>query len=316
MKFLLTADWHVQGERPRCRRDADWLETQRLAIRFVVDLANERKVPMLILGDIFNTPRVATPVVVMLGDELLRAQVPVRILAGNHDLPYHRYENVSDCSFGILRQYFHELEGREPCLGSDELTAAPFGRDRGQDIAWLAFTHQLVFPDEASRPGPSVGKTAAELADQFPNAGWIFTGDYHHAFDVTVYPARLVDGGDAEPSEQVRVVNPGCLLRQAADMLDYQPKVAIVDTDAGTVEWVPVPDPGEAQGEQVVTDTYLREEGVRDEKVAAFIQAIQTRGAVSLSFKENLMKALDDPTIGQGVKDIVLEVLNNTNTEK
>lgn len=315
MRFLLTADWHVQGERPRCRRDPDWLLTQQQAIRFVVDLANERECPLFILGDIFNTPRVATPVVVMLGGELLRAKVPVRILAGNHDLPYHRYENVNDCSFGILRQYFQELTPTN-FHWNDQITAAPFGKDNGDVLAWIAFTHQLVFPDEASRPGPAVGKTASELCDQFPNARWIFTGDYHHAFDVEVLPARLEGYQDGDPGDLVRVVNPGCLLRQAADMLNYQPKVAIVDTDEGTVEWVDVPDPGELQLEGVVTDDYLREAEVRDEKVSAFIEAIQSRGAVSLSFRENLLKALDDPTITTGVREIVLEVLNNTNLEK
>ena len=28
MKILITADWHVRGERPLCRTDEDWIESQ------------------------------------------------------------------------------------------------------------------------------------------------------------------------------------------------------------------------------------------------------------------------------------------------
>ena len=314
MRFLLTADWHIQGERPRCRRDADWIETQRLAIRFIVDLANSRGIPLVVLGDICNTPRIATPALVMLIAELKRAK-SVWISAGNHDLPFHSYENVDDCSFGVLRQYFPELRPDCHPFGEEGIGAAPFGLDEDAPGRWARFTHQLVFPDEAARPAPAVGKTAAELADQFPNASWIFTGDYHHAFEVTTYPARLVDGGDTDPGDPVRVVNPGCILRHAADMLDYTPKVAIVDTDQDLVEWIAVPDPGEIEG-GVVTDAYLREEEARDEKVEAFIESIRTSGAVSLSFRDNLNRKLADTTVPDGVREIIHEIQNMLNKEK
>lgn len=314
MRFVLTADWHVQGERPRCRRDADWIETQRLAIRFVVDLANTRGIPLVVLGDICNTPRISTPALVMLISELKRAR-SVWIVAGNHDLPFHSYENVDDCSFGVLRQYFPELRPDSHPFGDEGLGAAPFGMDVDAVWAWAQFTHQLVFPDEAARPAPAVGKTAAELADQFPNASWIFTGDYHHAFARDALPARLDGEWDGDPGDLVHVVNPGCLLRHAADMMDYQPKVAVIDTDANLIEWVAVPDPGEIEG-GVVTDAYLREEEVRDEKVEAFIESIRTSGAVSLSFRDNLNRKLEDPAVPDGVREIIHEIQNMLNKEK
>ena len=32
MKILITADWHIKGERPICRMEEDWLESQRQTI--------------------------------------------------------------------------------------------------------------------------------------------------------------------------------------------------------------------------------------------------------------------------------------------
>lgn len=326
MKFVLTADWHIQGDRPRCRLDADWLGTQRMAVRQVVKIAKERGLPLVILGDIFNTPRVSTAALVGLIAELVEYRDQVYIEAGNHDLPYHNYKNVNDCSYGVLRQYFKELHihGHELYEDGDSMTAAPFGLDAPNGTDWLAFTHQLVFPNEEARPFAGVGKTAAELADQFPGAGWIFTGDYHHAFDVTVAPQRIVDSGEIpEPGDMVRVVNPGCLLRQAADMIDYQCRVAIIDTNekdpTKAVEWVYLTDPGEildAEGARVVTDQYLREAEERSEAVTTFLESVRTRGAVSLSFRDNLLAKLADPTIPPKVHAEVLGILNQLNKEK
>lgn len=283
MRAVVTADWHLRGERPVCRTDADWIATQRKAIRFVLRTARTMKLPLYIVGDIFHTPRVATEVTVMLLDELRQA-TDTWILAGNHDLPYHSYDNVAMSSFGILR---HVL----PEIGSEQgFDATPFGLDAptGKEIA---FTHQLVFPDEASKPSLSVGKTAADILEQFPDAKWVFCGDYHHAFHYEH------DGR--------HVVNPGCILRQAADMMDYEPSVYLVDTTAGTVERIPVPDPGE-----VVTDAHLRKAEEREDRIGAFLEQLRMPGTVTLSFRDNLERKLESAAIGAEVRTELAELLS------
>lgn len=313
-QFLLSADWHIQGERPRCRLDVDWLDTQRKTIRWIVTQAKSRNAPLVVLGDIFNTPRVATPALVMTIEELMPWKDMIFIEAGNHDLPFHNYDNVSDCSYGVLRQYFQELHLVGWMLndldGTDlDINAAPFGRDVIPGNSPYVFTHQLVFPDAEARPIEGVGITAEELAAQFEFPSWIFTGDYHHSFDVRV---EHPENGDT-----TRVVNPGCILRHSADMMDYQCKMALIDTEAGSVEWINIPDPGDAGGvESVVTDRYLREAEVRSEKVDAFLASVQSQGAVSLSFRDNLQRKLDDPKLEPTVRTEVLGILNSLNKEK
>ena len=36
MKILITADWHIKGERPICRMEEDWLESQRQTIEEIM----------------------------------------------------------------------------------------------------------------------------------------------------------------------------------------------------------------------------------------------------------------------------------------
>lgn len=271
MKFIFTADWHLRGDKPRCRLDENWIETQRQAIRFVVEQANVRNLPIFIGGDIFHTPRVSTEVLNMVIAELKECGEGVRILAGNHDLPYHNYDLLHTSSIGVLALYFVELNR---LMVSDDcrINAQPFGCDDGTHPAKLAFSHQLVFPNEKARPMgcKDLGRIPEEVLEQFPHADFVCVGDYHHNFFYVSKTGRCV-------------LNPGCLIRQVADMKGYNCVIAAVDTEARTVEWIDVPDEYE-----LVTDEYLREEENKEESISAFVEAIRGGKAVNLDFRANL----------------------------
>ena len=42
MKGIITADLHLRADRPRCRLDEDWMETQRKALETVIKIAIEK----------------------------------------------------------------------------------------------------------------------------------------------------------------------------------------------------------------------------------------------------------------------------------
>ena len=266
MKFIFTADWHLRGDKPRCRLDENWIETQRQAIRFVVEQANARNIPIYIGGDVFHTPRVSTEVLSMTISELERNHCGVRVLAGNHDLPYHNYDLLHTSSVGILTQFFSEFEYT---LG---INANPFGLDDSNRPEKVAISHQLVFPNEKARPMgcKELGRIPEEVLEQFTHADFVCVGDYHHKFFYVSDSGRCV-------------LNPGCLIRQVADMKDYTCSIAVVDTDSRTVEWIDVPDQYE-----LVTDEYLREEENKEESISAFVEAIRGGKAVNLDFRANL----------------------------
>lgn len=263
-RFLHTADWHLVGTAPRCRKDADWLDTQRQMLRFLVATANAHRVPMVACGDIFDKPRVATAVVNMAMEELSKAGFGVFLLEGNHDLEGHAVASLSSVSLGTMLQMFP----RVPQIDGIQ-DAQPFGMDNPTG-AKVAFTHQLVFKDERSRPPMAKGKTALEILDQFPNAHWIFTGDHHSAW-------HFEHGGR-------HVVNPGCTIIHAADMIGEVAKCALVDIDAGTVEWIEIPD-----DPANLSDAHLRTEEARVSRVEAFLEKVQGQGeAKILDFKGTL----------------------------
>ena len=298
MRVLISADWHISGTRPRCRADEDWMDSQRQDIEAVWQIARERRVEAVwILGDLFDTSRVATEAVNLVLSEFEKAPCPVLTLCGNHDLPYHSFAQLERSSIGTVLHKF-------PMLGINHDTgvvAYPFGEEPEYPAlndymkanamhTWI--THQLTFPDEKSRPIPGVGVLAQELLDACPAADVILTGDYHHGYVYT--------GPDGR-----RVITPGCLNIGDADMKDYEPRVYIFDTFDLSVEEVKLPIHGK------IETAYLEHEHALADLKSKFVASLSS-GAISMkSFSEALDERM--PKLSPGVRKVLMEVKESFN---
>lgn len=315
MKILITADWHIRGDRPRCRTDEDWLESQREDIRAVVKVARQKRVDAVwILGDLFHQPRCATEAVNMVLAELnrLRDVCPVRILPGNHDLPYHDFNNLHACSLGIVYNAGYDMlktDSGDEDEGFGELAlhpgfrtlyATPFGMEDTEGLRefvndfWA--THQLTFETEKDRPIEGIGKTAQDLLDMAPGVSVIMTGDYHHGY---VY--RNADRC---------VITPGCLNIQVADMANYRPRVYILETTSLEVEAVYL----EGHAGDIVTD-YLETERERDERMEKVLSVIGGADGVSLSFTDNLEREIARPEFATA-REVYPELKDKLNKDR
>lgn len=300
MRGIITADWHLRGDKPRCRLDEDWIDSQRKAIESVVKITIDKECDLYILGDIFQTPRVPPEVVSLFISNLEGMEnnnLRVRIIAGNHDLPYNNWNNVETSAFGILWKlagnktsclnpidFFHAFAHfNEPIVLDNRLTEP------------ILFLHQLVFPSEKNKPPNVNAITASDLLKQYPDHKWIFVGDYHSSYHYEE------DGR--------HVINPGCLIRQRADLMDYQPEVAYVDTDKEDLEWIEIEDKA-----VLVTDEYLRKEKERSSRIEAFVESIRKSGQVSLSFVDNLNKRIQEnkEKLNEDVINIIEEIREET----
>lgn len=294
MRTLITADWHISGSRPLCRADENWIESQSRDIQSVWDIARTQKVESIwILGDLFDTSRVSTEAVNLVLRAFESAPCEIRILCGNHDLPYHSFRELERSSIGTVLHKYRMLDV-DPSIG---LAAYPFGTEpQYADLSlqmkenglhtWA--THQLTFPDESARPPMAKGVLAQELLDACPSASVILTGDYHHG---NIYTS---------PKDGRRVITPGCLNIQSADMKDYQPHVYIYDTFDLSAERVDLP----VQGK--VETGYLEREHETAKMKERFIQTLST-GSISIkSFSEALVEKM--PSLPEGVQQILTEV--------
>ena len=271
MKALFCSDLHLKGEKPIARLDTDWLETQRQMLGFIVTQANNRNVDLYLVGDIFDTPRVATEVLNMAIEELQYCENKVYVLVGNHEAPGHDpIEALKSGSVGVLCKVFNDVRD------SVDVTAHHFGNDGkglGTDGGRIRLTHQLVFEKPEDLPPNGKGKYADQLLDEFQEDGWIICGDMHQAF----HHIRKSTGGTRH------VVNLGCTIRHKASELDYTPSCWYIDTDTELAERIAIPD-----DPAMVSRNHLEHIEEKDGRISAFLEVVKGSGAVTLSFMDNL----------------------------
>lgn len=291
-RFLHASDTHLTGTLPVCRKDPDWLESQASVLRFLVDTANRYKVPLVLTGDVFDHDIVATRVMNMTIRELQRALFGVFMIPGNHELPAHRWEDVEKSSIGILLKVFPlipQIDGIQD--------AQPFGKDHSTG-APVVFTHQLVFRDDKSRPAMAKGLTAQELLDSLPHAQWIFTGDFHDSYWHTSPDGR-------------HVVNPGCTMVHNVNKQGDEARCALVDIEAGTVEWVVIPD-----DPAMVSNDHIAIPKERKSNLGAFLSRLQTAKATVLDFKANLEARRQEKTVTEPVNKAIGRIVSKATMEE
>lgn len=287
MKYIITADQHYRPDLPLCRHDVNWMETQRNNLEFIVNLANQNGADIIMAGDTFDVPRVPPSITNMFLDEIIKLKGTCYMLAGNHCLPWHKLENLKDSSMGIIAsismpathlQYLDTMETSE--------------NGRFEHVAFLndeiAVVHTLTFENEI--PYGANGTTAQELLNKYPHK-YIITGDNHTGF-IYKNNGRMV-------------INPGCTLIQTADMIDYTPRVVLFDD--GEISWINLPN-----DKTTISDQHIQEKKERDARISAFVETVRNNGKISLSFLDNLKKAMNNLT-DQDIIDILLELMEEAN---
>ena len=281
MKIIYCSDLHLREDRPICRKDEDWIMTQRLQLRFIANTAAKHNAVVLIGGDIFHRPQVPDYIKNMLIIEFLGLEVYA--IAGQHDLPWHMLEKMDQSSFGVLRNsgvikdptfcgYAHY--GQEPIV-----------------MDGMTVIHESIFATAKDCPPGMKAYTAVEIFDKYPGVKWILSGDIHAGFREKQQGRYLIMGG--------------CMNRQASDMIDYEPKIWFIDTDTDEIRPILVPD-----DVSMVTDVHIQNKEEREDRIAAFVTSIKDSKTVSLDFEVNVELAIkNDSELAEGVVNKIHELM-------
>lgn len=295
MRVIITADWHIRATRPRCRVDNDWIETQRMALAKVMEVAIDKASSVLVVGDLFHSNSDTSFECIQLVQQMADKLGGLYILAGNHDLPYHSSENLDKSAIGVLlnsnnvhliKDFFEKLY-YETNNGVN-YSAKNFDEE-DYEFAEIVFKHVLTIPSE-DKPDFVDCETPESLLEKFPNAKWIFTGDYHRNFHYE--------------KKGRHVVNSGCLLRQASDMKDYQCGVYFVDTDENIVEFIPIID-----NEELIDDSYITKENERETRINDFVDKLKNTEYVSFDFLDNVEKQIQENKFESDLIDTINELV-------
>lgn len=298
MKFVVAADLHLREDRPRCRIDEDWIKTQKDALNQMLHFCIKNDCDLILVGDIFHRSTEFRMVVYIqkIAEKLKAHNLSVYYLAGNHDLMYHQSSNIDKSAIGLLKNsnncfyikdYFEKLHYDFHI--DINYSAANFDEEDNKD-AEIIFKHVLCFPDMKSLPPNVNAFTAKEMLEEFPNAKWIFLGDYHQHFHYE--------------KNGRHVINPGCMLRQAVDLKDYEPGFYFIDTDKNIVEFKLIMD-----NEQFIDDSYILREKEKEERIEAFANKIGEVESVSLDYIENVKSAMMSSELSDELKETIEELV-------
>lgn len=272
MKGIITSDWHLRDDRPICRLDNDWYETQRNNIRFVVNKANELDCDIYIIGDLFNKPIVSPFLMNLFLREIHLLKNNCYILIGNHDVQYGNIDNFDNSSIGILFN--------SGCQKIKVLNDSVYKRHR--------FLHTLIYNSKKEIPVNCKAITAKRLIKENDDCDYIFTGDNHKSF-IYEYEGCLL-------------INSGCLIRQDANEIDYVPKIYYVNTEEDN--WTSIESLDNSFNE-FMTDNHLKKIKERDCRIHSFVEKIKDSSIITLDFESNLKRALKEEKLKIETQEII-----------
>lgn len=267
---VFTADLHLTDRQPPCRTDDYWA-AQASKLEWLRDLCDDWRCPLVVAGDVFDEASPSYRVYCLAAEWLAGFHVDVLLVAGQHDLPYHRAD-AARSALAALR--WTRLQGERHALAvildktretdrtlpGATLVAAPFGAElpggdvRRNGMSLVGVTHRMVSDGPADLVlGVHAHATpAVRYLRERPHYDLIVTGDNHRPF-CAEEDGRLL-------------VNCGSLLRRRADQAAHRPVVWAWWREGNEV--VPVAVPHEPD---TVSREHVDAPAARDERLAAFV---------------------------------------------
>src|SRR5690625_1104720 len=201
MKFLYVTDTHIRGTTPKNRMDA-YVDTLFEKLTEVVHLANGEKVDVLLHGgDVFDRPDLAPNIVGQFAKIFIQANMPIYVVAGNHDTFGHNPMTTPRTMLGLLDSFgvMNVLEPGEPVVIEKgdlrvQITGQPYHYDLDQRDVKLDY-----YPANETKADYLIHLVHSMLVDQALPEGiaytmidhiWgtsadiLLTGHYHGGFGI------------------------------------------------------------------------------------------------------------------------------------
>jgi len=287
---ILTSDWHLRETTPTCRTDDFW-KAQWDKVDWIAELQKQYDCPVLHAGDLFHhwkpSPFLLSMTIKHLPDKFVT-------IYGQHDLPQHSLELKEKSGIYVLEKAekvitdFELLNNETPF----RIVFASWGKSPNSEeaigIQNVLLWHNFTYVGKEPWPGCSSPKAHA-LLHKYKQFDLILTGDNHQSFT-----SRGIDDN--------LLVNPGSLMRQSADQIDFKPKVYLWYAKTNTVEAIEVP-----IEKGVISREHIEVKQDRDDRIDAFISRLDTDWKMTMDFDKNLAMFFSKNRVRREVKEIINE---------
>lgn len=310
MKILVLNDTHIRGTTPQNRVD-DFSAALKGKLLEIKEIVKQKEVDFILHGgDLFDRPDTAPSVVSDFIQILRDFEVPIYIVAGNHDLYGHNPTTLPRTMLGLLdasgivevlnlgkeriiesggirlqlqgSPYFYDLDS------SDEPDKYLLKKRTDVDYA-VNLVHGFLLPQPL---GIDIDYTLIDDI-QATEADITITGHYHTGF------------GIEEMADRQYCLNPGSIVRVGAypSELNRIPQVAVIELASEGIDIRLHQLDTAKSGEEVLDRSQIELNEYRNQKLADFTQSIKGAGEFNfLEVKEILDELADNKDLKMEVK--------------
>lgn len=295
--ILATADWHLRRTTPKSRID-DFFRSQEIKVRHILNIARENNCPLIIAGDFFEKARPGDYIEQWIIHLLQEYRIRTICVPGQHDLPSHQLKFINDSGLGVLEAagvITLLTDPTRPIIHNDYIFyGCPFGTDPNEIVIRKSATgkvkvliwHHMVINEPLWEE--QVADKAGKVLRLYPQFDLIITGDNHQSF---IYDRK-----------GKWLINPGSLMRKAADQIDHKPSIYLYDN--GEVERIYLPI------EQDVFDiSHIKDLKAREVRYGAFIDKLHKGYTSGIDLNSNFTSFFSKNKIRKPVENLVWECI-------
>jgi len=239
---VVCSDLHLSHKPPPARSgEPDWYGAMERVLRELHHSCRKHRAPLIIAGDVFNHWNSPPKLISFAMDMFRRFVWGVYTIPGQHDLPFHNYNNMAEsayytlCASGFIHNLLptraNPLDGDIP-INIDEkiglcMWAFPWGCDlvplpqARENIIHLAVVHKYIWTERRGYPGAPAHTHVSKLANSLIGYHAAVFGDNHKGFAMQL-------GG-------VSVLNCGGAMRFKSDEEKYKPGYGLLMSDGTLV---------------------------------------------------------------------------------
>ncbi|MDY0314746.1 MAG: metallophosphoesterase family protein [Bacteroidales bacterium] len=300
---------HIYGKNPICRTD-DLVTVQFAKLEEVVKASNKLDCPIIINGDITESPNVGYGIFTTLANIFLKCINGVFFVYGQHDLLWHDLSTSHLTATGAL-------EATQAIRNMDKFWEE-FGKkfsyaNWGEDINYVGnylITHK-----------PIVSKN---IINQFAWLKHNSNTDKFYIFEKLISQFKLMLCGDWHrryiyKSGGTLLVNPGALTRREAnqDSLDTFPSYVVIDLD--TLEYKITPLKCAKPAGEIISDSHLEMAKMKKEvgvDVSQFVKAIELGESGESKLIHFLLRAIKSGEIDKEISEVLKKLISKVSDEK
>ncbi len=298
---LLVSDIHLSERPPIVRaEEPDWYAAMARSLTELRNLAEEYGVPIINGGDVVDRWK-SSPSLINFAINHLPEMYSV---AGQHDLPNHRFEDIEKSAYWTLLECgninqlaacgTYDLSTSLNVLGHSwgmEIVP-PLAEDKDKGKIDLLVAHKYVWYGEAKYPGVSPDQSVVSCKDMFRGYDVALLGDNHKS-----WKAEIGIGG-------CLVYNPGSFFRRRSDEQDHRPQVGLLKDDKSIeIHYLDV----SQDIFEVSSPARLQDKvGIQMDE---FLEGLKGLGEEGLDFVEAVKAFLDREGVGTSIRQIIMKAM-------